>query len=489
PKAFFSSLNLGLHKQHSGESLCQELQVHIDQGFSILLTASSASQVERLKHLTEAYGLRVKTLSKLSDFSEGLKPGIYGLQGVLEEGFVHPSSAKALVTDQEIFGKRQRRVRSKAKTVELFSSFEELERGDYVVHEEHGLGRYEGLQSLDFGGRRQDYLLLYFQDEDKLYVPVYRLNQLSRYSSLTSHEPVLDKMGGTRWLKTKVKIKTQLKSMAGELLKLYAERQSLEGYAFSSGGALYEEFEAKFPFEETPDQLKAIREVEKDMSETRPMDRLICGDVGFGKTEVAMRAAFRAVLDGKQVAVLVPTTVLALQHERSFKERFKDFAVKISSISRFVSLKEQKHRLEELAKGHVDIMIGTTALLGKKVIFKDLGLLIVDEEQHFGVAQKEKIKQFKKQCDVLALSATPIPRTLNMSLSGIRQISIISTPPVDRQAIQTFVAPYNEALIKEAIERELLRGGQVYFIHNRVQSLKSLEDRLKTLVPQATVRS
>ncbi|MCE9624591.1 MAG: transcription-repair coupling factor [Deltaproteobacteria bacterium] len=460
------------------------------QGTRILMVAGTHSQRLRLMDLLERAGLRLRELPggfpEFVDLRAQSQP-IYLCEGHLSKGFLWEGEGIALLTDEEVFGEKQRRKKGESKKAEAFTTFDELGEGDYIVHEEHGLGVYRGLQTLALDGHPNDFLLLEYLGGDKLYLPVYRLNLVSRYSAQEGAVPRLDKLGTGTWDKNKAKVKKALRAMAGELLKLYAERATLRGHAFSAGGMLYEEFEATFPFEETPDQLRAIREVNQDMDEERPMDRLICGDVGFGKTEVAMRAAFRALVDNKQVAVLVPTTVLALQHERNFRARFQNFPASVEMLSRFVKPKQHQEVVEKLAQGKVDIVIGTHSLLGKEIQFKDLGLVIVDEEHRFGVAQKEKIKKFKKLADVLTLTATPIPRTLNMSLSGIRDLSVIATPPVDRLAIQTFVAPYNEPLIREAILRELSRGGQVYFIHNRVQNILEIQRRLQEIVPEAKI--
>ncbi len=488
-------LSILLKQAHLGEEMLRPLLAKLsewmEQGVRILLVAGTHTQLLRMKDLLERSGIPVREIKGgFPEFVQSDAPAravISLLDGHMRKGFFGPAEALALITDQEIFGEKQRRKPSRTKKAETFSSFEELRGGDYIVHEEHGLGIYRGLDTMNLDGTDNDFLRIEYLGGDKLYLPVYRLNLVSRYAAQEGFVPRLDRMGGATWERSKGKVRQALRAMAGELLKLYADRATLAGYAFSPRGMLYEEFEATFPFEETLDQSKAIEEVNLDMDEARPMDRLICGDVGFGKTEVAMRAAFRAVLDNKQVAVLVPTTVLALQHERNFRMRFKEFPAVIEMLSRFVAPKRQKELTQKLKEGKVDIVIGTHGLLGKEIRFKDLGLLIVDEEHRFGVAQKEKIKKLKKLSDVLTLTATPIPRTLNMSLSGIRDLSVIATPPVDRMSIQTFVANYNEALIREAILRELARGGQVYFVHNRVQTIQGVARRLVELVPEAKV--
>lgn len=489
------ALSVQLKHAPLGEGMLQplmdRLQEWVQSGLRVAIVASSHAQSLRIKDLFERHDFPLQTLEggfgQLPESPGVSSRKVFLIEGHLNKGFLWAEEALVLITDQEIFGEKKRRRRDRAIPTETFTTFEELTEGDYVVHEEHGLGLYQGLQALDVAGQGGDFLLLEYLGGDKLYLPVYRLNQVSRYQAGEGQVPRLDKMGGSAWEKSKSKVRKELKAMAGDLLKLYAQRATLRGHGFSPGGELYEEFEATFPFEETRDQDKAITQVNQDMDDPRPMDRLVCGDVGFGKTEVAMRAAFRALLDNKQVAVLVPTTVLALQHERNFRTRFQQYPAVISTLSRFSSAKEQKETLEKLKAGKVDIIIGTHALLSKRVEFKDLGLLVVDEEHRFGVAQKEKIKQMRRKADVLTLTATPIPRTLNMSLSGIRDLSVIATPPVDRMAIQTFVANYNEALIKEAVMRELNRGGQVYFVHNRVQTIGGLKRRLTELIPEAKI--
>ncbi len=370
--------------------------------------------------------------------------------------------------------------------------------GDYVVHIDHGIARFGGLVTLSLGptepllargllapAPRGEFMLLYYAEEAKLYVPVERLDLVQRYSSAEGHQPALDRLGGIGWQKTKAKAKRAMRDMADELLRLYAERKLVQGHAFPQDAPWQREFEEGFEYSLTPDQETAIEDVKHDMETPTPMDRLLCGDVGYGKTEVAMRAAFKAVMDGKQAAVLTPTTVLAYQHFDTFRQRFAPFPVKVELLSRFRSLKEQKEVVKRVEAGQVDVVIGTHRMLSKDVSFRDLGLVVVDEEQRFGVAHKERLKQLKKRVDVLTLSATPIPRTLNMSLSGLRDMSLIETPPSDRLAIQTQVVQSSEAVIKSAIELELARGGQVFFIHNRVESIDTIAALVKRLVPQA----
>jgi transcription-repair coupling factor (superfamily II helicase) len=375
--------------------------------------------------------------------------------------------------------------KKRLRTAAFLSDFRDLKPGDFVVHIDHGLARFGGLQTLDLGGRSGEFMLLFYADDAKLYVPVERLDLVQRYSSAEGHQPTLDRLGGIGWLKTKAKAKRAMRDMADELLRLYAERKLVNGFAFAADTPWQREFEDGFEYVLTPDQETAIEDVKHDMQEPTPMDRLLCGDVGYGKTEVAMRAAFKAVMEGKQAAVLTPTTVLAYQHYDTFRSRFAPFPVKIELLSRFRSAKEQKEVAKRVESGDVDVVIGTHRLLSKDVRFKELGIVVVDEEQRFGVAHKERLKHLKKRVDVLTLSATPIPRTLNMSLSGLRDMSLIETPPRDRLAIQTQVVQFSENVIKSGIELELGRGGQVFFIHNRVETIETIAALVKRLVPQA----
>ncbi len=375
--------------------------------------------------------------------------------------------------------------KKKSKTAAFLSDFRDLKVGDYVVHIDHGIARFGGLQTLELGGRNSEFMLLFYAEESKLYVPVERLDLVQRYSSAEGHEPTLDRLGGLGWQKTKAKAKRAMRDMADELLKLYAERKLVQGYAFSADSPWQREFEDAFEYVPTADQETAIEDTKRDMEAVLPMDRLLCGDVGYGKTEVAMRATFKAVMDSKQVAVLAPTTVLAYQHYETFRARFAAFPVTVELISRFRSPKEQKEIVKRVESGDIDVIIGTHRLLSKDMAFRDLGLVVVDEEQRFGVAHKERLKQLKKRVDVLTLSATPIPRTLNMSLMGLRDMSVIETPPRDRLAIQTQVVQFSESVIKSAVELEMGRGGQVFFIHNRVETIDTVAALVQRLVPSA----
>ena len=418
------------------------------------------------------------------------------LVGDLSAGFEMPSIGLSVYTEVDVFGETQQadapgaanRPKTRKSNLGAFiSDFRDLKSGDYVVHVDHGLGRFEALQTLDSGGIQREFMLLIYADEAKLFVPVERMDLVSRYSSGEATSPTLDRLGGIGWQKTKAKAKRAMRDMADELLRLYAERKLVQGYAFSPDAPWQHEFEDAFPFDLTVDQASAIEDVKGDMETPRPMDRLIIGDVGYGKTEVAMRAAFKAVMDGKQVAVLTPTTILAYQHFESFRKRFAAFPAKIDLLSRFRSSKEQKAVVEAAEKGDVDVVIGTHRVLSSDVKLPKLGLVVVDEEQRFGVAHKEKLKQLKKKVDVLTLSATPIPRTLNMSLLGMRDMSVIETPPRDRLAINTQVVQFSEGVIRSAVELELARNGQVFFIHNRVETIEAIAALVQKIVPNARV--
>jgi len=470
-------------------------------------------------------GVAERVGEMLSEYNVGARVVFAGEGGALEEGqalvtvgrlsggFELPSAGLVVHVENDLFdeahdgatvehralgtgqgaaataaGGAQKTRRKKSKTAAFLSDFRDLKVGDFVVHIDHGIARFGGLQTLDLGpGRRGEFMLLFYAEDAKLYVPVERLDLVQRYSSAEGHEPTLDRLGGLGWQKTKAKAKRAMRDMADELLRLYAERKLVGGYAYAADSPWQREFEDGFEYVPTPDQETAIEDVKSDMEATTPMDRLLCGDVGYGKTEVAMRAAFKAVMESKQVAVLTPTTVLAYQHYETFTARYAAFPVSVELLSRFRTPKEQKEVVRRVAAGEVDILIGTHRILSKDLQFRDLGLVIVDEEQRFGVAHKERLKQLKKKVDVLTLSATPIPRTLNMSLMGLRDMSLIETPPRDRLAIQTQVVQFGESVIKSAIELELGRGGQIFFIHNRVETIQTIAALVQRLVPQARV--
>ncbi|MBF0454886.1 MAG: transcription-repair coupling factor [Magnetococcales bacterium] len=406
--------------------------------------------------------------------------------GDVDQGFIHNRFGLVLLTEASIFGTRVRRRQVDQRYLDqLLASFADLREGDLVVHNDHGIGCFGGLHSLDVGQIRNDFLLITYAGSDKLYVPVENLDRVSKYSG--ADESSLDKLGSHKWKATKKKAKKKILEMAAELVALQAQRESRKGFAFSGADPVYQEFAAIFPFEETPDQAHAITTTLEDMASSRPMDRLVCGDVGFGKTEVALRAAFRALMDGKQVAVLTPTTILAQQHYETFSNRLAAYPINVELLSRFRSPGLQKKTVKQLAVGGVDLIVGTHRLLQKDIAFKDLGLLIVDEEQRFGVTHKERIKQLRATVDILTLTATPIPRTMHMAMAGVRDISIISTPPVDRLAIRTVICQYEQNLVREAILREIHRGGQVYYLYNRVQDIEKMAAQLNELVPEAKI--
>ena len=407
------------------------------------------------------------------------------------DGVVLPDAHLAIFGARDLFDESDavisRPQRSKSKTSAFLSDFRDLQVGDYVVHVEHGIGQYQGLKEINQGDGNAEFMLLEYAEGARLYVPLTRLDLIQKYRSSEGAKPALNHLGTAAWAKTKARVKKAMKDMADELLKLYAERRAAKGHAFSADSQFMREFEDSFEFSETEDQEMAIVDVKRDMESSQPMDRLLCGDVGYGKTEIAMRAAFKAVADNKQVAVLAPTTVLAFQHFETFKQRFAAFPVTIEMISRFRTAKQQKDILQRVEAGKIDILIGTHRLLSKDIKFPDLGLLVVDEEQRFGVRHKERLKRMRKEVDVLTMSATPIPRTLHMSLVGLRDMSVIETPPKDRIAIQTVVASWDEKLIQSSLEQELSRGGQVYFVHNRVESIWEIAAKLQALVPKARI--
>lgn len=482
-------LRLSLSPDSEGvlRPLVERLTGWLDDGSALFLVCHQVSQVLRIRELLSHYALPLAVSEGRFELRDAGRPaGLRIMTGDISRGFRMPGAGLVVIAEEEIFGRRvKRRGISEIRKKQILVSLEELKPGDFMVHIDFGLGLYRGLQHLSFDGIGGDFILLEYAGGDRLYLPVDRINLVQRYTGAEGIEPSLDKLGGPGWEKKKARAREAVEEMAEELLRIYAARQVHEGIPFSPPDDLYREFEAAFAYEETPDQLGAIEDVIRDMESSRPMDRLVCGDVGYGKTEVAMRAAFKAAMDGKQVAVLVPTTVLAQQHLESFRKRFEAYPVTIEMLSRFRSAREQKAILGAVKRGEVDILIGTHRLLQKDMEFKDLGLLIVDEEHRFGVAHKEKLKKYRSVVDVLTLTATPIPRTLNLSLAGIRDLSIIDTPPADRLAIKSFIARFSDELIREAVLRELRRGGQVFFVHNRVQSIGAMAEYLRGLVPEA----
>ena len=459
----------------------------------ICFACRTESQVERLVRLLESYGtLPAMSLPTPIDATEPLPPPSQMIEvyhAPLAEGFRSELLGLAVIAGAEIFGDRvatQKNATREFTEQAAISHFRDLDEGDLVVHVDFGVGRYKGLVHLEVDGIGNDFLLLEYAGEDKLYLPVYRLGRVQKYLG-GSEGARLDKLGGASWDRTKERVKANIREVAGELLALYARREMAKGFAFSPPDEMFREFEEKFPFEETPDQMRAINESIADMTRARPMDRLVCGDVGFGKTEVAIRAAMKAVLDGKQVAVLVPTTILAEQHLLTFRKRMDDTGVIVECLNRFRSPKETREIIARVKEGKVDVLVGTHRILNAKIKYSDLGLLIVDEEQRFGVTHKEKIKKMRTGIDCLTLSATPIPRTLQMSLMGIRDLSIIATPPHSRLAVRTHVAKFSDGIIREAIMRELGRGGQVFFVHNRVRTIDEMAEHITELVPEARV--
>jgi transcription-repair coupling factor (superfamily II helicase) len=458
------------------------------QGHGVIVVASTAQQGERLARLFENHDVTVERDDRpfAAVFgSPAHHPRL--VLGHLNEGFRLPEARLVVVTEADLFGEaRQRRRTRRVEVTQLLKNLSELQPNDFVVHIDHGVGRYRGLKHLRVADTEGDFLHLEYAGGDRLYLPVDRISLVQKYVGADGAAPPLDKLGGTSWEKVKRKTRESIFAMAKELLGIYAAREIMERRSFSTPDQYFREFEAAFPFEETPDQQRAIDEALADMQRPKPMDRLICGDVGYGKTEVALRAAFLAVLDGRQVAVLVPTTVLAQQHHNTFRQRFQGYPVRVEMLSRFLTRGESQAVVRGVASGEVDIVIGTHRLFQKDIVFKHLGLLVVDEEHRFGVSHKERIKQMRKLVDVLTLTATPIPRTLQMSLLGIRDLSVIETPPIDRLAIRTYVTRHDEGLIREAILRELERDGQVFFVHNRVETIEMRARRLRELVPEAS---
>jgi transcription-repair coupling factor (superfamily II helicase) len=476
----------GQRRERLLEPLVKRIEKCRDRGASVFFVSRTSEHASRLAEVLEEYGVSTDNLQVPFSSVHGRKrnrPVI--LVGDLSGGFSLAQERLTFITEEEIFGERRKLRKPRRKRDGPFvTSFGDLNQGDPVVHLDYGIGIYKGLYRLDVGGFSNDYLLLEYQGGDKLYVPVHRLNLVQRYVGTGEKRVQLDRLGGTGWSRRKKKVAAAVENMARELLGIHAVRRLFKGFQFSKSDRYFKEFEAYFEYEETPDQSDAIQDVLADMERPAPMDRLICGDVGYGKTEVAIRAAFKAVMDAKQAAILVPTTVLAQQHYLTFGERLKDYPVMIESLSRFKTAAQQKKILEDLEKGRIDILIGTHRLLQEDLKFKDLGLLIVDEEHRFGVTHKERLKKLKKLVDVLTLSATPIPRTLHMSLTGIRDMSIINTPPQDRQTIRTFLYPFDREIIRNAILQEFKRGGQTFFVHNRVHDIMAIKDYLKNLVPE-----
>ncbi len=484
-----------LHLQLEGRGkislapLAERISEWIEQGGRVVLTCRTSQQAQRLREILENYGLHLTALVSNWEAVPSA-PGLSICIGRLPHGFVWPEIALYVITEDEIFGAKRSRSKAKRPASDKgigWSGFSQLKDGDLVVHEEHGIGRYGGLCKMEVAEKTNDFVRVEYANQDRLYIPADRVGVLQKYIGSGDGHVKLDRLGGNSWNLAKQKAKKSVRHIAKQLIEIYALRKYRKGFAFSPPDPLYREFEAAFEHEETPDQSRAIDQVIDDMTSDQPMDRLVCGDVGFGKTEIAVRAAFKAVSDGKQVGVLVPTTVLAEQHFETFRKRMIQYGARVEVLSRFKTRKEQAEILGKLRSGKVDIVIGTHRLLQKDVQFNDLGLLIIDEEQRFGVKQKEILKRFRAMVDVLAITATPIPRTLQMSLMGVRDLSIIETPPEERLAIQTYLAPYDEATIARAVLRELERDGQVFFVHNRVQTIDRVAAALREIIPRARI--
>ena len=470
----------------SFELLVKDLLQYKKQGFQIALLSGSRTRAERLAKDLQEEGLNA---FYSTDYDRLIQPGeIMVAYGHAKKGFEYPLIKFAVMTETDIFGQEQKKKKKKNYNGQRIQDFAELSIGDFVVHEKHGLGIYRGIEKVEVDKIVKDYIKIEYRGGSNLYILATQLDALQKYSGAdTAKAPKLNKLGGQEWNKTKSRVRGAVKNIAKELVELYAVRQEKEGYVCGPDTVWQREFEEMFPYEETEDQLNAIEDTKRDMESTKIMDRLVCGDVGYGKTEVALRAAFKAVQESRQVVYLVPTTILAQQHYNTFVQRMKEFPVKVELLCRFRTSAQQKKAIEGLKKGQVDIVVGTHRVLSKDIEFKNLGLLIIDEEQRFGVAHKEKIKQLKKDVDVLTLTATPIPRTLHMSLIGIRDMSVLEEPPMDRIPIQTYVMEYDEETVREAINRELRRGGQVYYVYNRVTDIAEVALRISKLVPDARV--
>ena len=473
------------------KSLASKVQSWIEQGNLVAFMCAGDEEVSRISHLLERYELPMTRSNRALITELELHDGRGRLvlrDGRVSEGFRFPALKFITVSDEEIFGKKVRRRKPRFASEGYFlKSFGELKEGDPVVHTEHGVGVYKGLSKIEIGGIENDFLWIEYLGGDKLFIPVDRLDQIQRYIGPDGQGARIDKLGGTSWETAKKRARRSAEEIAEELVAIYAAREVMDREPFHGVDDYYEEFASAFEYEETPDQAKAIEEINDDLDEIKPMDRLICGDAGFGKTEIAIRAAFRAVMGGKQVAVLVPTTILAEQHYQTFSKRLEGYPVRIEALNRFKTRKEQARIAEEVGKGLVDVLIGTHRILQDDVQFKNLGLVVIDEEQRFGVNHKEKLKKLRTLVDVLTLSATPIPRTLELSLVGIRDLSIINTPPEDRQAIRTYVLEFDKDTVAKAIRRELSRGGQVFFIHDRIHSIRSMERFVREMVPEARI--
>lgn len=461
-----------------------EVERWINNNFVIIILVPNEQRAEKIHTILKDYDINSSIVSD-EDMTHA-EPMI--MIGNLHSGIELPLHKLAIVTEKELFKKQTRRPRrQKLSNAERIKSYQELKVGDYVVHASHGIGKYLGIETVEVSNLHKDYMLIKYSGDDKLFVPIDQIDLVQKFVGSEGKEPRLYKLGGSEWTRVRNRVQSSVEDIADDLIKLYAEREAQKGFAFTKDTAMQREFEATFPYRETEDQLRCIEEIKEDMEKERPMDRLLCGDVGYGKTEVAIRAAFKAIADGKQVAMLVPTTILAQQHYQTIQERFQDHAVNIGLLSRFRTRKQQRETTDGLKSGAIDLVIGTHRLLSKDVTYKNLGLLIVDEEQRFGVKHKERIKQIRTNVDVLTLTATPIPRTLHMSMLGVRDLSVIETPPENRFPIQTYVLEYNPILVREAIEREMARGGQVYFLYNRVENIERIARDIGMLVEDARI--
>ncbi len=471
--------------QGNVKELARDLDRWKAEGWRVALLAGGTARGERLEGALTTQGSPAPFVTELPDALTPGEPVIFPT--TLNRGFVYPEIRFAVVAESDIYGINRQRARARAASGEKIAAFTDLKVGDYVVHENHGIGQYMGMVRLASDGTYRDFLHIRYQGSDKLYVPTDQLDRVQKYIGSEGEAPKLNRLSGGEWQRQKSRVRQSIQEIAGDLLKLYAQRESIPGYAFDPDTPWQREFEDSFPWEETPDQLAAIVDIKRDMEKPKIMDRLLCGDVGYGKTEVALRAIFKCVMSGKQAAMLAPTTILVQQHYATMLNRFAGFPIRVETISRFKTAAEQKKIIEKLKNGELDVVVGTHRLLAKDVQFKDLGLLVVDEEQRFGVTHKEAIKQMKRSVDVLTLTATPIPRTLHMSMVGIRDMSLLQSPPEERYPVQTYVVEYSDGLVRDAILRELGRGGQVYVLHNRVQTIEIMYARLKKLVPEARI--
>ncbi|MBW1568850.1 transcription-repair coupling factor, partial [Streptococcus sp. SPC0] len=502
PATFFSNFHKGLGNlkfdklhhftQYGMQEFFNQFPLLVDEinrykksGATVLLQVDSQKGLNLLQENLKEYGLDLI----ISDKNDIVQKESQLIVGHLSNGFYFADEKIVLITEREIYHRRVKRKirRSNISNAERLKDYNELSVGDYVVHNVHGVGKFLGIETIEIQGIHRDYLTIQYQNADRISIPVEQIELLTKYVSADGKEPKINTLNDGRFKKAKQRVAKQVEDIADDLLKLYAERSQLQGFAFSPDDNMQNDFDNDFAYVETEDQLRSIKEIKQDMEGNRPMDRLLVGDVGFGKTEVAMRAAFKAVNDHKQVVVLVPTTVLAQQHFENFKERFSNYPVTVDVLSRFRSKKEQTDTLKRLSKGQVDIIIGTHRLLSQDVVFSDLGLIVIDEEQRFGVKHKEKLKELKTKVDVLTLTATPIPRTLHMSMLGIRDLSVIETPPTNRYPVQTYVLETNPGLVREAIIREIDRGGQVFYVYNKVDTIDQKVSELQELVPEASI--